>query len=73
MAESPMVGARVPETWQKKFREIAELTGRTEAEVVREALGQYLGLVSPSSVKSVLQSHEERLSKLEDVLGRFQR
>lgn len=38
MAESPMVGARVPEDWQQQIQEIALVTGRKEAEVVREAI-----------------------------------
>ncbi len=42
MAESPMVGARVPQEWQEQISAIALASGRKEAEVVREALGQYL-------------------------------
>lgn len=65
MATSPMIGARCPVDWQQKFRDIAQATKRTEAEVVREALGRYLGEVDPKSVKSSLDDHEERLTKLE--------
>jgi RHH-type rel operon transcriptional repressor/antitoxin RelB len=38
MAESPMVGARVPQEWQEQIRGIAEASGRKEAEVVREVI-----------------------------------
>ena len=38
MAESPMVGARVPQDWQQQISAIAHLAGRKEAEIVREAL-----------------------------------
>lgn len=61
-----MVGARVPEAWQAKLKAIAHLAGKTEADIVREALSQYLKLVDPSSVKTILQDHEKRLSKLEE-------
>ncbi len=35
MAESPMVGARVPQDWQQHINAIALASGRKEAEVVR--------------------------------------
>ncbi len=40
MAESAMVGARVPQEWQQQISEIATASGRREAEVVREAIAQ---------------------------------
>ena len=43
MAESPMVGARVPQEWQQQIQAIATASGRKEAEVVRDAFAQYLG------------------------------
>lgn len=45
MAESPLVGARVPLTWQQQIKEIAASSGRKEAEVVREAIAQYLSRI----------------------------
>lgn len=54
MPESPMVGARVPQDWHEQIQEIAAAAGRKEAEVVREALAQYLGKTDPSSVKGAL-------------------
>ncbi len=73
MAESPMVGCRVPTSWQDQIRQIASATGKKEADVVREALGQYLGAVNPGAVKSVLANHEERIAKLESKLASFVR
>jgi len=49
-----MVGARVPQEWQQQISTIAVASGRKEAEVVREALAQYLGETDPSSVKSAI-------------------
>ena len=69
MPESPMVGARVPQDWQQQIQEIASAAGRKEAEVVREALAQYLGRTDPSSVKGAISSLEERVSVLERKLA----
>ena len=65
MPESPMVGARVPQEWQQQIQEIATAAGRKEAEVVREALAQYLGQTDPSSVKGALADLQERVASLE--------
>ena len=54
MAESPMVGARVPQEWQQQINAIAVATGRKEAEIVREALGQDLGKTDPDSIKGAI-------------------
>ncbi len=51
MAESPMVGARVPQEWQQQIRALALASGRKEAEVVREALAQYLGRLTPHRLR----------------------
>jgi RHH-type rel operon transcriptional repressor/antitoxin RelB len=68
MAESPMVGARVPQDWQQQFQEIAALSGRKEAEVVREALAQYLGKTDPRSVKGALADLQDRVANVERKL-----
>ena len=65
MAESPMVGARVPQEWQQQISAIALATGRKEAEIVREALGQYLGKNDLGSVKGAISSLESRVADLE--------
>ena len=69
MAESPMVGARVPQEWQQQIRVIATTSGRKEAEVVREALGQYLGKTDLGSIKGAITSLEDRVDRLERKLA----
>ncbi len=64
MPESLMVGARVPSDWQQQIQEIAAAAGRKEAEVVREALAQYLGRTDPSMVKGAIASLEDRVATL---------
>lgn len=69
MPESPMVGARVPQEWQQQIQEIAAEAGRKEAEVVREALAQYLGKTDPSAVKGAIADLQERITSLEQKLA----
>jgi predicted DNA-binding protein len=69
MPESPMVGARVPQDWQQQINVIATASGRKEAEVVREALAQYLGETDPSAVKGVIADLQDRVASLERKLA----
>jgi RHH-type rel operon transcriptional repressor/antitoxin RelB len=64
-----MVGARVTQEWQQQISAIAVATGRKEAEVVREALGQYLGKTDLGSVKGAISSLEGRVADLERQLA----
>jgi RHH-type rel operon transcriptional repressor/antitoxin RelB len=69
MAESPMVGARVPQEWQQQIQANARASGRKEAEVIREALAQYLGKTDPGAVKGAIADLQERVSSLERKLA----
>ncbi len=69
MAESPMVGARVPQDWQQQISAIAASAGRKEAEIVRDAIAQYLGKTDPSSVKGAIADLQERVNSLEQKLA----
>ena len=68
MAELPLVGARVPQDWQQQIQEIATAAGRKEAEVVREAIAQYLGETDSTSVKGAIALFEDRVANLERKL-----
>ena len=68
MAESPMVGARVPQDWQQQISALALAAGRKEAEIVREALAQYLGKTDPSSVKGAIADLQDRVANVERKL-----
>ena len=69
MAESPMVGARVPQDWQQQISAIALAAGRKEAEIVRDAIAQYLGKTDPSSVKGALADLQDRVANVERKLA----
>ena len=73
MAESPMVGARVPQDWQQQISAIAHSAGRKEAEIVREAIAQYLGKTDPTAVKGAIASLEDRVVSLEGKLAGLRR
>ncbi len=64
-----MVGARVPQEWQQQISAIGRASGRKEAEIVREALGEYLG-----NIKGAITLLEDRVADLErklTTLGRL--
>jgi RHH-type rel operon transcriptional repressor/antitoxin RelB len=69
MAESPMVGARVPQDWQQQISAIALAAGRKEAEIVRDAIAQYLGKTDPTAVKGAISDLQERVASLEGNLA----
>jgi RHH-type rel operon transcriptional repressor/antitoxin RelB len=73
MAELPMVGARVPQEWQQQISAIAAASGRKEAEVVREALGQYLGKTDPDNIKGAIADLQDRVAFLEQKLTPLER
>lgn len=73
MAESPMVGARVCQDWQQQIQAIAVDFEHKEAEVVREALAQYLGQTDPGSVKGAIAELQERVASLEQKLAELGR
>jgi RHH-type rel operon transcriptional repressor/antitoxin RelB len=64
-----MVGARVPQDWQQKISAIALAAGRKEAEIVRDAIAQYLGQTDPNSVKGALADLQDRVANLEGKLA----
>lgn len=69
MAESPMVGARVPQDWQQQIIALAAASGRKEAEIVRDAIAQYLGQTDPNSVKGAISDLQERVTNVERKLA----
>ncbi len=71
MAESPMVGARIPQDWQQQIQAIATDSGRKEAEIVREASAQYLGRTKPVSVKAVITTLDDRVTLIKRKLACF--
>ncbi|NEQ29605.1 MAG: CopG family transcriptional regulator [Leptolyngbya sp. SIO4C5] len=59
--EKPLVATRVPHSWVAQIEELSQETGKSQSEIVREALSQYLGKTDPDAVATMAR----RLSKLE--------
>ena len=65
--QQPMVGARVPHPWKDQMEGITQETGKSESEIVREVLAQYLGHIDLNSVESLMKrvaTLERQLKKL---------
>jgi RHH-type rel operon transcriptional repressor/antitoxin RelB len=65
MSEMQMVGARVPKDWHEQIQQIAQATKRKEAEVLREAIAEYLGRIDADSVKDTIADLQDRVVRLE--------
>ena len=68
--QKPMVGARVPHSWKDQIQSICNEMGKSESEVVQEAIAQYLGKTDANSVTSLskrvaaLERQYQKLVKL---------
>ena len=55
------ISGRVPESYAEALSQIAQKTGKSQSELVREAVATYLGKTEPESVERM----NRRLTKLE--------
>ncbi len=62
--EKPLVATRVPHSWAAQIEELSQETGKSQSEIVREAIAQYLGKTDPEAVATMAR----RLSKLEQLI-----
>lgn len=68
--QKPMVEARIPHSWKEQLQGVCLETGKTESEVVQEAIAQYLGRTDLNSVMvltkrvSALERQYQKLVKL---------
>jgi predicted DNA-binding protein len=68
--QKPMVGARVPHAWKEQIASICLESGKTESEVVKEAIAQYLGHTDVNAIASLskrvaaLERQYQKLVKL---------
>ena len=69
--QQPMVGARVPHPWKDQMEGITQATGKSESEIVREALARYLDRTDLDSVESLMRrvaTLERQLKKLSQLV-----
>ena len=68
--QKPMVGARVPHSWKEQIETLCRESGKSESEIVQEAIAQYLGRHDINSVVSLnkrvatLERQYQKLVKL---------
>jgi len=60
---------RVPQDWQQQISAIALAAGRKEAEIVRDAIAQYLGKTDPTAVKGAISDLQDRVANVERKLA----
>jgi RHH-type rel operon transcriptional repressor/antitoxin RelB len=53
--QRPIVGARIPHSWKDQIQAICHESGKTESEIVQEAIAQYLGQTDANSVASLMK------------------
>ena len=51
--QKPLVSARVPQDWKEQITTICQESGKSESEVVQEAIAQYLGKTDVNSITSL--------------------
>ena len=59
--KKPLVAGRIPPTWHAQLLKIQEETGKSQSELVKEAIGLYLEKTDTESVAAM----NRRLNKLE--------
>lgn len=61
-----MIGCRIPPEWYSKIEQVKRETGAGDADIVKEALGRYLGAAGGANrTLSRLDKLEQRLIDLE--------
>jgi hypothetical protein len=67
-----MLGATVPQAWVERFECLAQQTGRSVTDLVREALAQYIGMDNPRAIApSSLATLEAELAALKAKVASF--
>lgn len=70
--QKPFVGARIPQDWMAQLQAIAQESGKTQSEIIQEALGSYLGKTTVGSVSSLNQrvaALERKIQKLTALMA----
>ena len=51
--QKPLVSARIPQDWKQQIEAICREAGKSESEVVQEAIAQYLGQTDVNAIASL--------------------
>jgi hypothetical protein len=73
----PHLGAKVPHDVYAELLRVKEVSGKSETQIVNEAIAQYLGMVSEATVPDRVSQVENAIAELqqqvETILGKFTR
>lgn len=73
----PNIGARLPHDVYAELVKLKDSTGKSESQLINEAIAAYLGLASEATVPDRLSQVENALAELQQqvgtILGNFQR
>ena len=61
------VATRIPPEWQEKLNQFCEITGKTPADVLRDALGQYISVEIPRQQSELEQLRSEQIATQQRV------
>ena len=65
MALDPSVSCRIPSDWKIELEQMAQQSGRTQAQVMYEAIACYLGKTEAVTLAARTRALEVRLAALE--------
>ncbi|MEA5464649.1 hypothetical protein [Leptothoe sp. PORK10 BA2] len=65
--KKPLVAGRIPPTWHAQIQQIQQETGKTQSEIVKDAIGLYLEKTDPNGVASMAR----RLGTLENQVKKL--
>jgi len=73
----PNIGARLPHDVYAELVKLKDSTGKSESQLINEAIAAYLGLASEATVPDRVSQVENALAELQQqvqtILGKFQR
>jgi predicted DNA-binding protein len=72
----PNIGARLPHEVYEKFLQVKELSGKSESQLINEAIALYLGVghnTVPDRLTALETAIQQVQGEVETILGKFQR
>jgi predicted DNA-binding protein len=72
----PNVGARLPHDVYSELLRVKEVTGKTESQLINEAIAQYLNMgrnTVPDRLTAIEAAVEQVRGEVQVILGKFQR
>lgn len=72
MAQTPpnQIGTRIPAEWLEKLKQICEATGKSQTQIIYEAVGKYLG-EEVDTFDHELRDLTVRMEVVENRLGKL--